>query len=85
MKVIGKIEIDSLVDVVCDVCDKSCKVDDFSNLEYAMLLADWGYGSTRDGEQHEAHFCQECYEHLINHITYRMNGTVRITEKSNDG
>ncbi len=41
-------QVKVITDVVCDVCNQSTK------LEFAILSAHWGYGSTHDGERYES-------------------------------
>ncbi|SDM97288.1 hypothetical protein [Vreelandella arcis] len=60
MKVIEKVEIDAVTDVVCDVCLSSTRVAD-EGLEFATLQAQWGYGSQHDGERYELHLCESCF------------------------
>lgn len=43
MKVIGKVEIEGVSDVVCDVCRLTTRVDG-GGLQFATLQAHWGYG-----------------------------------------
>jgi hypothetical protein len=50
--------IEIIKDVLCNKCGISCK-------EFSSLMAHWGYGSTRDGEVHEAHLCETCWEEIV--------------------
>ena len=52
MKVIEKVEVDAVTDVVCDVCLSSTRVAD-EGLEFA--------GSQHDGERYELHLCESCF------------------------
>ena len=60
MKVIGKVEIEGVSDVVCDVCRLTTRVDG-GGLQFATLQAHWGYGSKHDGERWEIHLCESCF------------------------
>ena len=60
MKIIGKVEVDTATDVVCDVCLCSTQVAN-GGLEFATLQAHWGYGTTHDGERYEIHLCESCF------------------------
>ncbi|WP_054889591.1 hypothetical protein [Pseudomonas sp. NBRC 111118] len=60
MKVIGKVEIEGVSDVVCDVCRLTTRVVD-GGLQFATLQAHWGYGSKHDGERWEIHLCEGCF------------------------
>jgi hypothetical protein len=66
---------DQVVDIICDICEKSCKVPighaskgkDY-NFEYSTLGADWGYGSYHDGDWWHFDFCIDCSEKLWKRI-----------------
>ena len=48
-----------MVKAECDVCGVVCKEGN-----YAKLIAEWGYGSDYDDQNHETIICQECYDKL---------------------
>lgn len=67
-----------LVDICCDVCEKSCKCyPDIENeackeerdFETATLSAAWGYKSRKDGESYRADLCETCFDDVVNYIT----------------
>ena len=60
MKVIEKVEVEGVTDVVCDVCKCSTEVP-AGGLQFATLKAHWGYGSEHDGELYELHLCEGCF------------------------
>lgn len=60
MKIIEKVEIDTVTDVMCDVCLCSTRVAN-DGLEFAALQAHWGYGAMHDGERYELHLCESCF------------------------
>lgn len=60
MKVIEKVEVDAVADVVCDVCLSSTRIAG-EGLEFATLQAQWGYGTQHDGERYELHLCESCF------------------------
>ena len=60
MKVTEKVEVDTVTDVVCDVCLTSTRLAG-EGLEFATLKAHWGYGSQHDGERYELHLCESCF------------------------
>lgn len=43
--------VEVITDVLCDVCGQS------NQLNYGELKAEWGYGSTYDGEKHRVQLC----------------------------
>ncbi|WP_122312570.1 hypothetical protein [Pseudomonas coronafaciens] len=60
MKIIGRAEVETVLDVKCDVCDSSTAVSQ-AGWQFGTLLAHWGYGSTHDGERYEVHLCEGCF------------------------
>ncbi len=52
-------QVEIMTDVVCDVCNKSTK------LQFATLLVHWGYGSTHDGERYELQLCEKCFFYAL--------------------
>lgn len=58
-------EIPSVVDVLCNKCGKSCSSAEEHYFSYASLTVHWGYGSTRDGQVHEAQLCENCWAEII--------------------
>ena len=76
----AKVLTDRTVDIVCDVCGKSCnvpfgtgcnKVDSF---EYGMLVPEFGYMSGRDitsnteKEEQTFELCESCYNKVESFI-----------------
>ena len=61
-----KVEIveERVVDIICNVCGKSCRDKCDMNYEYADLSANWGYGSNKDMLQTHAHICSSCYDKI---------------------
>lgn len=60
--------VDTLVDVICDCCDKSCDTDpNFpgQSFEYAELTARWGFYSNKDEQQHSSIICEACYDRML--------------------
>lgn len=64
MKVKEKVEVDTVTDVVCDVCLCSTKANS-GELEFATINACWGYGVRHDGERYELHLCEDCFFQAI--------------------
>jgi|TARA_R110000850_G_C9890672_1_gene458825 hypothetical protein len=60
MNIIEKVEVETVTDVVCDVCLCSTQVTS-GGLEFATLQAHWGYSSKHDGERYELHLCEDCF------------------------
>lgn len=60
MKVIGKVAVDAVTDMVCDACLSSARVTG-EGLGLATLQAQWGYGIQHDGERYELHLCENCF------------------------
>lgn len=64
MKVTGKVEIDAVTDVVCDVCQLTTILKS-DGLQFATLQAHWGHGTKHDGERYELHLCEGCFFQTI--------------------
>lgn len=64
MKIISKVEIEAVTDVVCDVCRLTTRVKS-SGLQFATLQAHWGYGTQHDGQRYEIHLCESCFFQAI--------------------
>ncbi|MNC10608.1 hypothetical protein D3C75_582730 [compost metagenome] len=60
MKITGRVEIEAVTDVACDVCRCSTRLDN-GLLQFATLQAHWGFGSEHDGEHYELHLCEGCF------------------------
>ncbi|MBD2840598.1 hypothetical protein ID144_26495 [Pseudomonas sp. JM0905a] len=60
MKVTAVEPIESVSDVLCDVCGASTRVEGYG-LQFGTLCASWGYGSAHDGERYEVHLCEPCF------------------------
>jgi hypothetical protein len=70
-----------LVDICCDICDKSCKhkhiigaeefapgITEEQDCEYATVSATWGYFSRKDGESYHIDLCEDCFDKVAAHI-----------------
>jgi hypothetical protein len=60
MKITGRVEVEVVTDVRCDVCYCSSHLG-IGNMEYGSLHAHWGYGAVHDGERYEVHLCESCF------------------------
>ncbi|MNE91534.1 hypothetical protein D3C80_1891610 [compost metagenome] len=60
MKIMGRVEVEAVTDVRCDVCECSTRTGS-GNLEYGTLDAHWGYGALHDGKRYEVHLCETCF------------------------
>ncbi len=49
MKITGRVEIEKVIEVLCDACSSSTRSEN-GGLQYASLHAHWGYGTRHDGE-----------------------------------
>lgn len=67
MKRIEKREVDTVTDVVCDVCLTSTEVTGGGS-GFATLQAHWGYGAQHDGERYELHLCETCFFSTLAYI-----------------
>ena len=66
--------VDTIAEVHCNICGKSCKVDVYSSglepsFEYATLSFEGGYGAgDLDLVREESHFCLDCYKDIRHNI-----------------
>ncbi|MEJ6656536.1 MAG: hypothetical protein QNL70_11075 [Pseudomonas sp.] len=67
MKIRGRIEVDTVTNVLCDVCDSSTLLES-GGLHYGYLKACWGYGTKHDGERYEVHLCEGCFFKTIAYL-----------------
>lgn len=70
----------ALVDVFCDVCEKSCKtpLDDY---EFGALKAQWGYSSRKDGKTCEMELCEDCFDDVVKHLKQRKETLFKKLEQ----
>ena len=82
MKVFGQKMRETVVDLICDRCKKSCLVGKewgIINLSYAELNATWPFGSPKDTERHQLHMCEKCYDWLRKILKDR-HVDIRVTQ-----
>lgn len=60
MKIIGQVEIEAVIDVICDVCQLTTRSAS-GGFQFATLQAHWGYGTNHNGERYEMHLCEACF------------------------
>lgn len=60
MKITGSIQVESVIDVQCDVCGVSTQTQ-AGGLQYGTLQAHWGFGAKHDGQRYEVHLCESCF------------------------
>lgn len=60
MKITGRVEIEAVTDVKCDLCQCSTRLVT-GGLQFATLQAHWGFGTKHDGECFELHLCENCF------------------------
>lgn len=48
-------DLEQLADILCDVCKES------TQLNHAVLSANWGNGSKNAGEYYELYLCEACF------------------------
>lgn len=60
MKITGRIEVETVTDVICDICGETTRLETGAN-QYGTLKAHWGYGTAHDGERYELHLCEGCF------------------------
>ena len=63
-----KREVQEIVDILCDACGKSCKIEveeAFPSFECAKLTASWGYYSRKDDTEWNKFLCEDCADFII--------------------
>lgn len=81
MKITGRVEVEAMIDVRCDVCERSARLES-GNLEYGTLHAQWGYGALHDGEHYEIHLCESCFFSTIAYLKQERRTTNRVENDS---
>jgi hypothetical protein len=67
MKITGPVEVESVIDVKCDVCGTSTRIEE-SGYQFGTLQAHWGYGTLHDGERYEIHLCERCFFQALENL-----------------
>lgn len=85
MEIKGLHQVETTIDVRCDLCGDSCKqeTDDTQNLEFGTLKANWGYASKHDGESYNIHLCEGCFFQTLAHLREARRG-IRMFDKDHD-
>ena len=83
MKITGRVEIDAVTDVVCDVCRCSTRLDTGGH-QFGTLHAHWGYGTAHDGERYELHLCEECFFRTLAYLKQDQRPQQLLSEGSQD-
>lgn len=60
MKVFSETDPGTVTDVICDMCGESTRVA-AGELQFGMMHASWGEGSSHCGETYELHLCENCF------------------------
>lgn len=75
-KLIKRLEVPYPSKLTCNKCSntiwtaETAEQDDYGlpvawDVSYFEANQKWGYGSPKDGEVHEFHLCEPCYDELI--------------------
>lgn len=65
------VEQEVVVDLVCDICEKTTMNKIGESYEYASFLAVWGYGSKKDETEWVLYFCESCADLIYTFIEER--------------
>ncbi|EOG3619034.1 hypothetical protein G7017_07070 [Pseudomonas fulva] len=60
MKIIGRVEVEAVTDVICDICRCSTRLDTGGH-QFGTLQAHWGCDTAHHGERYELHLCEHCF------------------------
>lgn len=63
MQILTERLVESVVDLICDVCNKSIVIELYSEKfeECGELKARWGCGSKENGNTYHLDFCESCF------------------------
>ena len=65
---------DELYDIVCDICGKTCIIEqDVTMAEFATLEAIWGYYSRKDETRYSCEMCEDCFDKVSSFIDKLKN------------
>jgi len=64
MRTYKKVEKESIDQVYCDVCGECCTSAIFGT-ESALISANWGYSSKKDGQTYKIDLCEDCFDLTI--------------------
>jgi len=67
VKITGRVEIEAITDVTCDVCGSSTRMA-AGSYQYGTLQAHWGYGSDHDGQRFEVNLCEHCFFQTLAYV-----------------
>ena len=59
--------------VSCDICMGPTLDSSGYNREYGTLSANWGYGSSHDGDRFEINFCEPCFFKALTAIQHQCS------------
>jgi len=79
MKILKPKLVDQLENIICDVCGNFCKKE--YNIEYAKIIANWGFETKKDGQVYEIDLCENCFDKTLEFINSISNKKI---EAKND-
>ena len=71
MRKYKKVLKDELLDVVCDACGRSCVPENSEGpgwAEFAVVEANWGYFSEKDGDKYYKEICESCFDKVCDFL-----------------
>ncbi|WP_338923738.1 hypothetical protein V0M98_36640 (plasmid) [Pseudomonas silesiensis] len=83
MKITEMIEVETVTDIVCDVCGGSTHLKTGGH-QFGTLKADWGYGTTHDGERYEVHLCEQCFFQALANLKQERRTHTLFSEDGQD-
>jgi len=74
-------EVELIADIVCDMCGKSCKLflgmdKESFNYEFSHITANWGYGTRKDEECWNYHFCEDCSDEIVSFVEKKKGKSI---------
>ena len=83
MKIIGRVEVEAVTDVVCDICRCSTRTNIGAH-QFGTLQAHWGYGTAHDGERYELHLCEDCFFQTLAYLKQERRTQHLFSEDGQD-
>jgi hypothetical protein len=83
MRITEMIEVETVTDIVCDVCGESTCLKTGGH-QFGTLKAQWGYGTTHDGERYEVHLCELCFFHTLANLKQERRTQTLFSEEGPD-
>lgn len=83
MRITEMIDVETVTDIVCDVCGESTCLKTGEH-QFGTLKAHWGYGTAHDGESYEVHLCELCFFQALANLKQQLRTNTLFSEGGPD-